>query len=348
MSDVIDAIDDEYREPVEDLRRLAREGLEPPEELSRLRDGISAERARSHREILESVAEQAGVDLASIVDRARRRNAVKRRRVTETLGRLEVAAQARSVELAERFHGIRARYLEDFRRELAARAVRTELKFTDLIGLSTDIQDGRCNAVLGGCSAPDAGSYTTTARIEQDGDRGTWLYAYIDVDTGDCDDTRAGRTLQDLTYARRGPPQSFFVTGVRVDLMANGYAGSVLGDGGWFTDPNPRYEHSYIQLDVSIAQHVAGEWHPWPLVSHRLFSGRGDYVEVIRALLSATVHPAGVLLRGPAAGGGTLLCHVQVQCHAYGNGADARTRIDLSGPDHGIYVAGVALVGDAV
>lgn len=86
----------DYSAAIEELRHLAREPFETPRELLRLRQRIATERERSHRRILETVAQQAHVDLQSILDEARRRNAVKRRYVTKTLTRLEAEASERA------------------------------------------------------------------------------------------------------------------------------------------------------------------------------------------------------------------------------------------------------------
>ena len=176
-----------------------------------------------------------------------------------------------------------------------------------------------------------------------------WLYPQLYIDTADCDDTSKGTTHHEVTYAMGPPAESFAVSAVRVDLMANGIGSSVFGDVGWFSAVNPYYEHSFVQLDVSIAQLVDNEWHYWPLVSDRVFSGKGEYVSQIRALLSGQTYPVSVIIRKPDLGGGDLLCYVQVMCSTQAVGTDGRVRVDFGQTNvNGIYLGGVALIGDSV
>jgi hypothetical protein len=107
-------------------------------------------------------------------------------------------------------------------------------------------------------------SNQATAEIAPPGDVGVWLYSYINSDSGDCEDTLAARTVQDLTYQMGPPTTSFGISSVRVDLIANGVASFSLGDYGWFTKADPYYEHLFVQLDVYIAQQINGAWHQWP------------------------------------------------------------------------------------
>lgn len=339
----------DYSAAIEELRHLAREPFETPRELLRLRQRIATERERSHRRILETVAQQAHVDLQSILDEARRRNAVKRRYVTKTLTRLEAEASERARARQARVHRIRTQYIETFSDQLAAQAGKTELKFRDPITWSGDAQPGDCSYILGGVD-PDPGTYEASAEIARSSDTpGMWLYPRIYSDTGDCEETRVGVTFQDLTYRMDPPTTSFAVSSIRVDLLGNGIASSVFGDPGCFTNINPNYVHSFVAMDVYIAQQVSGAWHQWPLLSDRIFEGTGEYVTQIRALLSGQTYPSNILIRKPEVGGGDLLCHVQVVCSAQPIGTDGRVRIDFGAENqHGIFVGGVALIGDFV
>ena len=56
----------DFSAAIEELRRLAREPYESPQELVRLRHRVSSERKRAHLGILERVARQANVDLRPI------------------------------------------------------------------------------------------------------------------------------------------------------------------------------------------------------------------------------------------------------------------------------------------
>ena len=145
------------------------------------------------------------------------------------------------------------------------------------------------------------------------------------------------------------PAQSFAVTSVRVDLLANGVASCVLGDLDWFNEPHPYYEHSLVPVDVLFSQLVEGEWQTWPLVSDRVFSGKDEYVRQIRALLSGQTYPANVIIRKPEVGGGELLCYLLVTTQTRAIGTDGRVRLDFGQFNvHGIFIGGVALIGSFV
>jgi hypothetical protein len=139
------------------------------------------------------------------------------------------------------------------------------------------------------------------------------------------------------------------VNSVRVDLIGNGVGKFHGGDGPWFGgEVNPQYVHSFIDLNVLISQQVNGGWQPWPLLSDRLFIGKGEYVKQIRLVLSGQTYPANIMIRNPAAGGGNLLCHMQLTCSTDTIGTDGRTSIDFRQPDLGIFVGGITLLGDFV
>jgi hypothetical protein len=80
-----------------------------------------------------------------------------------------------------------------------------------------------------------------------------------------------------------------------------------------------------VQLDVYVAQQLNGEWQQWPPVSERLFSGRGEYAQQIRSVMSGGPYPARIVVRKREAGGGDLVCHLQVVCSALAIGSNWRS-----------------------
>jgi hypothetical protein len=172
------------------------------------------------------------------------------------------------------------------------------------------------------------------------------LFSFLNNDSGDCDDTTPATTLHDLTYQIGAPATSFAVSSIRVDLIANGVATSHLGDGGFLAEANPYYVHSFIDMDVWIAQQVNGEWQQWPLLHDRLFEGKA-IMQGRFAVLSGQTYPATIVIRKPHVGGGDLLCHLQLVCSTDTIGTDGRSSFDFRA-EHGIFVGGVALLGDVV
>jgi len=342
----------DYRATIEELRRLAREPFETSEELQQLHSRIATERELSQGRILEGIAQQTHVDLKLISEEVRRRNAEKRRYVTEALTRLESQAVERANAQKSRFHRIRAQYLNTFGDYLGAQDGKTQLKFRDPIFWSGDARPGACTYSGTGFWSPWIGPNSeASAEIAQSVDSpGMWLYPRLYIDSNSCDDMRPGMTFQDLTYRMDPPTTSFGVNSVRVDLIGNGIASSHFGDPpGWFTKPSPLYEHSFVTLDVYIAQQVSGEWHLWPLLSDKLFAGKGEYVSQVRCVLSGQTYSSNLLIRNPEAGGGDFLCLVQVACSVLPIGSDALVRIDCGASGGlGIYVGGVALIGGSV
>jgi hypothetical protein len=340
-----------YHDAIESLRRLARAPYETPPELLRLRHRIRSERTRTHRSILERISQQAHVDLEPILQDARRRNAAKRRYVTDILKKLESRAAEFAKQEKTHFHAVRAQYLKGFGRALPLAPGTEQLKFQQPIQWSGNAQPSACNDVFGSmCGTPDFGSFDATADIDSSGTVGIWLYPYISSDNGDCEDTPVARTTHELTY-QMGPPTkgSFAVDSVRVDLIGNGLATSSLGDfSGLFVEADPLYEHSFVKLDVYISQQISGSWQSWPLLSDTLFTGKGNYVRQIRSVLSGQTYPVSVVIRKPDLGAGDVLCYVQVECSALAIGSDGRVGINFSAPDHGIFVGGVALIGTYV
>jgi hypothetical protein len=330
---------------LDQLRRLARGPYESQPELVRLRQRISSERQRAHRRILERVAEQAHVDLQPIFEEARRRNAAKRHYVTRTLERLATGAAERAKEEKQHFHRVREDYLRTFS---DLQAATPQLKFHQPVSVDSVAQPGECNVLMGYmCSPPNYGNYEASADTGPD-PVGIWVYPFISGDSGDCDDARAGKTFQDLAYQMDPPSSSFAVNNVRVDLIGNGVGIGHPGDGGFLAEPNPEYVHSFIDLSVYLSQLVNGQWQSWPLLSDRLFAGTLDYVRQIRLVLSGQTYPVSIAIRKPDAGGGTLLCYLQLVCSAITMGTDGRVSIDFRAPDHGIFVGGIALLGDFI
>ncbi len=75
---------------------------------------------------------------------------------------------------------------------------------------SSEADPAVCYDVIGSfCGTPDFGTYEATADIAETDPMGIWLYPYINTDSGDCEDTTAVHTFQDLTY-QMGPPATTF------------------------------------------------------------------------------------------------------------------------------------------
>jgi hypothetical protein len=330
------------------MRRLARSGFEPSGELQQLHDQVAADRNTTQQKVLEAIAKEAHVDLRSIVQAARGPQEQKRRYVVETLARLESQAIRRANQEKDRFHRIRRAYHETFEGQFAGPGQTAQLKFRDVLFSSGDGIPGRCSYQGTGFFSPWIGPDSiATADIAPSTDTpGMWLHPRIVIDTKDCDDTREGMTMQDVTYRMDAPATSFGVANVRVDLIANGIASAHLGDTGWFSSPSSLYKHSTVGLEVYIAQKIGGEWQLWLLVSDTLFVGHGEYVTQIRSLLSGQTYPKNFFIRGTDVDGGEVLCLVQIACSALPIGNHARVRLDFGVADgHGIFLGGVALIG---
>jgi hypothetical protein len=338
----------EYATIVDEMRRLARSGIEPSGELQQLHDQAAAARTATQQRVLDAIAKQAHLDLRSIVEEARGPQDQQRRHVAETLARLETEAKGRANEEKKRFHRIRAGYRDVFEGQVAGAAQTTQLKFRDVIFSSGDGSPGRCTYFGSGIFSPWIGPNTSaTADVAAGTDApGMWLHPRIVIDTNDCDDTRAGTTMQDVTYRMAAPGTSFGVENLRVDLIANGIATSHFGDTGWFSSPSQLYKHTTVALDVYLAQQISGEWQLWPVVSDTLFVGHGEYVTQVRSVLSGQTYAKNFFIRGVNANGGDLLCLVQVACSAMPIGNHAHVRLDFGAADaHGIFLGGVAMIG---
>jgi hypothetical protein len=334
----------DFSDAIDELRRLAREPYERQDELVQLRKRISTERGRAHRSILEHLAREAQVDLKPIFEQAQRRNLAKRHYVDQTLKRLQAQASERAKAQKKKFHRIRADYVRDF---APLEQTTPQLKFHQPIASSASAQKGDCHEEIGyQCTPPNFGKHTAAADTGPD-PAGIWAFAFIDNDSGDCLETLPGTTLHDFTYQTGPPANSFAVDSIRVDLIANGAGTSHFGDTPFLSSPNPEYVHSFVDMDLYIAQQVNGEWQQWPLLSDRLFEGSGEYVRQIRLVLSGQTYPVGIALRKPDVGGGDILCHLQLSCSADTIGTDGRSQLDFSG-EHGFFIGGVALLGNFV
>jgi hypothetical protein len=341
----------DFTEIVAGMRRLVRGAFETHADLRKLRAGAAAARDQTRHKVFEILARQAHVDFRELSHDLKERREARRQQVTETLARLEAEATARADEEKRRFHAYRAEYLDAFGGDLAAQDGSTQLKFHHMVASTSEAREASCTYHGTGFWNPWIGpGADATAEIAVSATPpGIWFYPRLSVDANSCDDVAAGMTWHDVTFRRGAPDPSFAVTGVRVDLVANGVGSSVFGDTGWFHNPSHLFEHSFVQLDVYIAQQVNGAWQEWPLVSDRLFSGKGEYARELRSLLSGQIYPVNVILRKPGAGGGELLCFVHVTSSVQPIGTDGVVRLDFGATDvQGIFIGGVALLGGAV
>jgi hypothetical protein len=338
----------QYKEPIEAMRRLARARFENSAELQQLRNRIGTERKQAQRTILQKIADLTQIEGAALPGGDQRRREARRRQVAETFARLEARVGEHVKADASRFQQIRASYLKSFGGKAPLAPGTTQLKFRDLLTWAGDASPGTCTYFGSGIFSPWIGPQSeASADIASSTDSpGIWLHPRLFIDSNDCDDTNVGTTLQDVTYRMAAPVNSFGVSSVRVDLIANGLASCHIGDGGWTWSPSYLYQHSTVTLDAYIAQLLDGEWHMWPLLSNTLFAGHGDYVQQIRLLQSNQTYSVNLAIRGADVGGGDLLCFVEVGCSVQAEGTDGRVSIDFSaGDSRGMFVGGVALLG---
>lgn len=332
---------------VEEMRRLARSGVESSPALDEWRDLAAADRGAKQEAVLEALVEKAHVDLRSIVEGAQELE--RSRQIDEGLAELEADASRLANEDKARFLRVRAHYRDGFEGQLAGPGGPTQLKFRDVIYSYGDAFPGKCPQHLGsGIFSPWIGPDSIAeAEIAASTDTpGMWLHPFIQIKSNSCDETREGRTFQDVTYNLDAPSTSFGVEAVRVDLIANGVSSAKFGDTGWFTKPDPFYDHTYVSLDVYLAQQVDGEWSFLPLVSDTLFAGHGEGARQVRSVLSGQTYPFNFFVRGADIGGGDLMCLAQVTCSAIPIGSHAKVRLDFSAASGlGIFVGGVALIG---
>jgi hypothetical protein len=346
-----------YAAIIEEMRRVARDLSEPSEELQRLRNLDRAELASVGDSVLNAIVRQAEGDLTPVLERAGDAHLELRRQIVEATEQLEAEATERANQEKERFLGVRERYLEAFHGQLAGPGGTTQLKFRDVLTSQGVTQSPDCIHMNSGKLFgfipwdPTVGPYhAVTADIASGTDApGMWLHPKIKINTWSCDEMSSATTSQELTYRMDAPATSFGVENVRVDLIANGIASMQLGDpSSWpFVKWDPLYEHSYVKLDVLLAQEFSGDWQYWPLVSESLFLGRGNVdPRQIRAVLSGQTFPMNVFIRGSDIGGGDLLCQVHVSCSAKAYGTNSHWRLDFSAEAGlGMFVGGVALIG---
>ena len=336
----------EHAAIVDEMRRLARSGLAASQESEQWQNLAAAERAARQDAILEALGEH--VDLRSIMERAHHpADGERTGQVADGLARLEEEASRLANEELAQFLRIRGHYRDAFG-EHPEVGGRRQLKFRDVLYTQGDTTQGTCTYFGHGIFSPWIGpdSDVTADIASSTTPQGTWLYPRIVIRTNSCDDTREGRTFQDVTYRMDAPSASFGVEHVRVDLIASGISSAKLGDTGWFSKPSKLYDHSYVTLDTYIGQEIDGEWNVWPLVSDTLLVRHGEGAVQVRSALSGQTYSHNFFLRGADTGGGELLCFVQVSCSALPIGSDAMVRLDFGeGDGHGIFVGGVALIG---
>jgi hypothetical protein len=315
--------------------------------LDRWRDLHAADRAAKQQAVLEALAKKAGVNLPSIVEGAR--HPERDRQIDEGLAELEAAATGLANQEKARLLRMRGRYRDAFEGQLAGPGDPKQLKFREVVSSEGDAIPGKCPGGLrSGFFSPWIGpDSTATADIVPSTDApGTWLHPFIDIKSNSCDDTGPGKTVQDLEYRLDAPATTFGVEAVRVDLIATGVSSAKLGDTGWFSSPDPLYDHTRVQLDVFLGQQVGAESSILPLVSETLFAGHGGGARQIRSILSAETYKFNFFAQGADIGGGDLVCLVQVSCSALAIGSHAKVRLDFStAQELGIFVGGVALIG---
>jgi hypothetical protein len=190
---------------------------------------------------------------------------------------------------------------------------------------------------------------------------GALLQPYLFNRDGDCTSRETGFTLHELIYHLPPPEAPFHVSGVSVNLQGRGVGSSIEGsrDFDWtqlvsifFGDLPEGHgfsvgELASVTLDVSMAQHVHGEWQFWPLLTADLFRKVGDYVMPV--LFTGRHQASDFTLRAPAGGGADLLCHLKIRCTAPTTGdRGGRARLAFLGPGLGIHVRGVRLSGQFV
>lgn len=344
-----------YRTPIAEMRRLVRSQFDIPDELETLRARLAAERRETHAAMTKLLVDRLGGELRSILENHARKREDTRREVAATVARLDAAASDRAGKDAHRFHVIRSDYLKTFGDHLAALEGVTQMKFRTPLEWTSNDREGDCTHhgydFPTSLWTPWLGPESTVSSdiAPSTSPAGIWLYPRLHIDSHSCDDMRPATTYQDVAYSLPPLDQSFGITAVRVDLIANGFGSSIFGDTGWFANADPLYEHSFVQLDVYLSQLVDGAWQEWPLVSDRLFSGKGEYSRELRALLSAQTYPANLFLRNTSAGGGEILCYVAVTSSIQSIGEGAHVTLDFGGADgRGIFIGGVALLGGAL
>jgi hypothetical protein len=341
----------EYREPAEELRRLAREPYVRNPELQAVGRRIRERRSGREREVLESLL-KTNPEIERLLSRDRAGDEELRREAREIFSRLDERALEDARESGRRLHAVRRSFLGTFGAQLAAAEGKSQLKFRNAIFWDSDTQLARCSEMAGHWTEPEIGpDVISEAEIVRSPD-GMWLHPFISCDNNNCVSTEAGSTFQHVTYQMTAPAENFAVDRIRVDAIFTGRASIRLGESwGWFPTrvPDPLFEHTTITLDLYITQQTADGWQYWPLVSEKVFQLAGDYAAQVRIALSGNPYPGGIVIRNAASGGGPILCLVQVACSTTSTGEYGHTRLDFRKANGlGVFMGGVALLGQAL
>ena len=296
---------------LKEMLRDANQGHSMPQDLINLRNRINTQRHQTHWKIIERVAREANVDLTPILEDARLRNKAKRRYVTRTIEKLEAEVYKSACAEKKKREKIRNEYLKEFGKLYRRRAGNPELKFLVPSHWSTSVDPFRSCLIGSGCSEPDLGSFEETHEIQASTDIGglVQLFPSIRTDNGDCPGGNTARIQQHVVYRYQDEIRLFHATSIRIDLWGVGSGSALLGDGEWFTEPNPRYDHTNGWLTVKVYQWVEREGRtdldgPWiALDKHNLYSRNGDYANTISFDIGADRFPCDIYFRGPGSGG---------------------------------------------
>lgn len=338
---------DTYRDVIAEMRQLARERIEAPSRLVEVQQRIAKHRQQSGRKVLEALATHAQVDLKRLFEEELRAGDEVQRELRPALDTLEAEAKKRAQAQRAVLHRARAQHRHVFPSALPLGEA--QLKFRHPFSWHSDARPSSCNRTYGVFWEPHTlGPFEATAEmtIGQENE-GVWLYPYIYGNNGHCWGPTTASTIHELVYHMPAPQSSFAVQHVRADLIGNGVGSGVEGT---TTSPFPWFGFQIgppasVHLDVQVGQQVDNEWHTWPLISEQLFNAYGDYVRQIRLVLSAQTFPSSLRIRTAAAGGGPLLCFVQLSCSAWPAGTHGHVKLDFRAPDLGIFLGGVALIG---
>jgi hypothetical protein len=342
-----------HNELHEMLRDANQRHLVPPE-LINLRHRITTERHRTHWNIIERVAREANVDLKPILEDARLRNKAKRRYVTRTIEKLEAEVHKSALEEKRNREKLRKEYLREFGKLYQARAGNPELKFLVPEHWSTKVDPFASCLIGSGCSEPDLGSFAANDEMRASTEIGdlVQLFPSIRTDNGDCPGGNTARVQQHVVYRYQGEIRLFHATSIRIDLWGTGSGSAILGDGDWFTDPNPRYNHTNGWLTVKVYQSVEREGRtdldgPWiALDRHNLYTRNGDYANTISFDIGADRFPCDIYLRGPSSGGKRIQCVVTLETEAQAMGSDGRVSVDFATDPFGIQLGCICLIGE--
>lgn len=329
---------------MQEMRRLTGEPDDLQEELERLRRRMDMETELTHRRIIERVSQEAGVDLHSILEDAQRRKAVKRRYFTRAMNKLEAKAGEQALARKKQYVRVRDQYLKDF----AQYYKNPDRQGDPVLKFQVPFQwHGDATPAISECLADYPGNYEASADMVASSDKSlVVLHPHIKTDNGDCEEnTGWARTVQNIFYRMEPLSSAFEVVNTRVDLLGFGVASGRPGDTGCFFN-NLSFQSSEILLKVFIAQWVNKELHFWPLVTSTLFSRAGSYTTPVELLVSGETYPTNIILRSREAGGGEVVCILQLVCKSIAVGSNARAQLDFTRPDLGMWIWGVDLMGD--